>query len=382
MSAPDGTPDRPDDDTPDPAAGFPAVTRRTALAVGVPTVAALVGLTALTAPRPARLGEPTGDEALTSAITGQLDGHRHVAVAYLDGSGQTRFGGFGADESTEFEIGSATKTFTGALMAEGIARGEVTAETTVEEILGDEAADSAIADVTLAELATHTSGMPRLGGATLGASLAGTFLRKDPYAGRDADQVIADALATTPSGRGEYAYSNIGAALEGQLLARAAGTDYGSLLAERVLDPLGLAGTYLPLTEAGMREGAPRGHTATGLGSAAWTLDGSAPAGGLRSTAADLAVYLQGTLDGSAPGADAATEVLFEGSTTSRNGMNWFHQDVGDGVWVTFHNGQTGGFASFLGFVPETGRGIVLLTDTARSIDTLGVRVLTGEVAL
>lgn len=382
MSAPDGTPDRPDDDTPDPAAGFPAVTRRTALAVGVPTVAALVGLTALTAPRPARLGEPTGDEALTSAIAGQLDGHRHVAVAYLDGSGQARFGGFGADESTEFEIGSATKTFTGALMAEGIARGEVTGNTTVEEILGDEATGSAIADVTLAELATHTSGMPRLGGATLGASLAGTFLRKDPYAGRDADQVIADALATTPSGRGEYAYSNIGAALEGQLLARAAGTDYGSLLAERVLDPLGLAGTYLPLTEAGLREGAPRGHTATGLGSAAWTLDGSAPAGGLRSTAADLAVYLQGTLDGSAPGADAATEVLFEGSTTSRNGMNWFHQDVGDGVWVTFHNGQTGGFASFLGFVPETGRGIVLLTDTARSIDTLGVRILTGEVAL
>ena len=86
--------------------------------------------------------------------------------------------------------------------------------------------------------------------------------------------------------------------------------------------------------------------------------------------------------DGTAPGAAAASEVLFEDSAESHHAMNWFQQDFGGGAWHTFHNGMTGGFASFVGFTPETGRGIVILTDTARSVDALAIGILTGEVAL
>ena len=102
----------------------------------------------------------------------------------------------------------------------------------------------------------------------------------------------------------------------------------------------------------------------------------------IRSTAADMATYIAGTASGTAPGAAAASEVLFEDGAESRHAMNWFQQDIGDGVWSTFHNGMTGGYAAFAGFVPETGRGIVILTDTARSVDALALEILTGEVAL
>ncbi|WP_422116269.1 serine hydrolase domain-containing protein [Brachybacterium sp. UNK5269] len=356
--------------------------RRTVLAAGVPAVVGLLGLSALTNPRPARLGDPVGDEQLLTALAPHLTQHRRVAVALLDGSGAPRFAGFGADATTEFEIGSLTKTFTGALLAEAVERGEVTVATTVAEVLGEEAAGSEIAEVSFAELATHTSGLPRVALTAIGSSVLATFLRKDPYAGRDAPRVIADALGSTLLERGTYSYSNLGAALEGQLLARAAGTDYASLLTARILEPLGLSATYAPITPEGLRDSATRGHGANGLPQAAWTLDGSAPAGGIRSTAADLATYLAGTLDGSAPGAAAASEILVEGSATSHNAMNWFHQDFGDGTWQVFHNGMTGGYASFAGFTPDTGRGIVILTDTARNVDEIGVGVLTGEVAL
>lgn len=356
--------------------------RRTVLAAGIPAVVGLLGLSTLTNPRPARLGDPVGDEQLLTALAPRLRQHRRVAVAHLDGSGAPRFAGFGAEETTEFEIGSLTKTFTGALLAEAVQRGEVTVATTVAEVLGEEAAGSEVAEVTFAELATHTSGLPRVALSSMGSSVLATFLRKDPYAGRDAQQVIADALGSTLLERGTYSYSNLGAALQGQLLARAAGTDYATLLTERILDPLGLAATYAPITPDELRDSATRGHGANGLPQAAWTLDGSAPAGGIRSTAADLAAYVAATLDGSAPGAAAASEVLVEGSATSRNAMNWFHQDFGDGTWHVFHNGMTGGYASFAGFTPATGRGIVILTDTARNVDEIGVDVLTGKVAL
>ncbi|ASK65971.1 serine hydrolase [Brachybacterium avium] len=374
-------------DTPEnsAASGTPGsrpTSRRTVLTVGIPAVVGILGLSALTNPRPASLGDPRGDQQLTEALAPHLDGHRRVAIAHLDGTGEARFAGFGAGPTDEFEIGSVSKTFAGALLAEAITRGEVTTGTTVAEVLGEEAQGSEIADVTLAELATHTSGLPRLASSGLAGTVLAAFLRKDPYAGRDASQVISDALDSTLSQRGSFAYSNLGVALQGQLLARAAGTEYAELLAQRVLEPLGLEGTYAPVTSGNLRESATRGRGRSGLPQAPWTMNGSAPAGGIRSTAADLATYLTGTLDGSAPGAAAASEILVESSATRRHGMNWFQEDFGDGTWHTFHNGMTGGFAAFVGFTPETGRGIVILTDTARSVDALAVDILTGEVAL
>ena len=366
-----------------PAHTPPRPARRTVLAAGVPGAAAVIGLTALTGPRPARLADPTGDPQLTTALAPHLAGHRHVAVAVLDGSGTTRFGGFGATATREFEIGSVTKTFTGALLAEAVARGEATVDTTVAEVLGAQADASAIADVTFAELTTHTSGLPRLSPDMMLAGWLATLRRKDPYAGRDGDDVIEAALATTPSGRGERSYSNFGVALQGQLLARLADTDYATLLARRVLEPLDLGDTYAPITPAGLRADAPHGHTPTGLRAAPWTMGGSAPAGGIRSTSRDLATYLAAVADGSAPGAAAATEVLLKGEDGERTSMNWFHEDfAGDGSRITWHNGMTGGFAAFVGFDPADGRGIAVLTDTARSVDELGVGVLTGEVVL
>lgn len=361
--------------------------RRTVLTAAVPAAAAVVGLTALTAPRPASLGAPAGDEELAAALAPHLGGHRRVAAILVE-DGQSRLAGFGTGEgaeleSSEFEIGSVSKTFTGALLAVAVERGELATETTVAEVLGAEAEGSAIADVILAELATHSSGLPRLASAAAGggSTLAG-LLRKDPYRGRDAQQVIADALDETPSGRGEHAYSNLAVALEGQLLATAASTDYAALLTERILEPLGMTSTYAPVTVGNLRETARRGHGASGLRQGMWTMDGSAPAGGIRSTPADMTRYLTAMIDGSAPGAAAATEVLFEESGTSSTAMNWFLEDFGTGQPITWHNGMTGGYASFVGWDPSSGRGLALFSDTARSLDELAVGVLTGEVAL
>ena len=397
----------PDDESPDPRIGIPGSpfadrsgqpaqavpaprrrrpSRRIVLTAAMPAAAAVVGLTALTAPRPASLGEPAGDEQLTDALAPHLGGHRRVAAILVE-DGQARVAGFGTGEGaelegSEFEIGSVSKTFTGALLAVAVERGELATDTTVAELLGTEAEGSAIADVTLAELATHSSGLPRLASATAGEAIVAGLLRKDPYRGRDAQQVIADALDETPSGRGEHAYSNLAVALEGQLLATAASTDYAALLTERILEPLGMTSTYAPVTVGNLRETARRGHGASGLRQGMWTMDGSAPAGGIRSTPADMTRYLTAMIDGSAPGAAAATEVLFEESGTSSTAMNWFLEDFGSGQPITWHNGMTGGYASFVGWDPSSGRGLALFSDTARSLDELAVGVLTGEVAL
>lgn len=377
----DGTADAPrtGDSGPAPDPADP-VSRRSALTIGGVGLAAVLGTGALALPLPRSLGEITGDEALAEAVRDHLDGHSRVAVTLIDTDGSIRFAGFGVEETTEFEIGSVSKGFTGNLLALGIEKDGLRLDTTVEEVLGERANGSAIADVTLQELATHTAGLPP---ATPSAALGGTWrhmLRKDPHGFQDVDDVIEGALGLEPSDRGEPAYSNLGVGLLGQLLALAAGTDYVSLLRERILDPLDMGSTYVPVTPEGLRDSAVRGHTRQGHRSGHWTLGGVAPAGGIRSTPADMTVFLTGMIDGSAPGASAATEVLFEEPDENR-AMCWIQLLRDDQPTIHWHNGMTGGFASFCGWIPETGRGVMLMSATALSLDELAIGLLTEEVS-
>lgn len=366
-----------------PASGAPDIvrpSRRTVLGVGAVSAVALLGTGALAGPRPARLGAPTGDQDLASELADHLTGQRTVACALIDGD-DVRFAGFGADEHREFEVGSATKTFTAALVMDAVRRGELDLEATVQDVLGASAKGSAIADVTVRELANHTSGIPSLPGPVLAKNLWRTPLHRDPYAGVSAQEVVDLAVDATPVSRGSVAYSNHGVALEGQLVAHAAGASWQDLLAERVLTPMDLAATRAPITASRLGAHAPTGFTRTGHRSAAWTMDGFAPAGGVRSTAADMVAWVRSMMDGSNPGADGIRPTAQQDETTSV-GVNWFTTTLAGGGSAVWHNGETGGFHSFCGFSPEAERGWVLLSDTADSgTDDLAFRILGGEVA-
>ena len=131
---------------------------RSGLAVAVALAAAVALVGVLARPSPPSLSTlVTGDATLAARarplLPGALD---RVSVAVVDGAAVT-YAGFGADEHTEYEIGSITKTFTASLLADAIRRGEVTADTKVGALLP--LGGAPIADVTLEELASHRSGL-------------------------------------------------------------------------------------------------------------------------------------------------------------------------------------------------------------------------------
>lgn len=350
--------------------------RYTVVALTLATIVALLGV--LARPNPPSLSTVVaGDAALAARARPLLQGALDkVSIAVIDGSTVT-YAHFGANEHTEYEIGSLTKTFTALLLADSIRRGEVTADTTAGALLPLDGAP--IASVTLAELASHRSGL-----SAQGMQLDDTipfvlrYLRhQDPFV-QDLDGVLAIARKATLTNRGGVVYSNLGVALLGHALAAAAQTDYEQLVQERLIAPLGMAETSFPLRAENLLTDAPTGYSATGIAEAPWTINGWAPAGGARSTPADMVRYAQALLDGSAPGIDALTPRWEFGE--QKIGYVWTAQ-VYQGHTVTFKNGLTAGFTSKLILDRANHRAVIVLSNTAAQVDLAANRLLVGEQA-
>lgn len=351
---------------------------RIAVALTLAGLVALLGV--LARPNPPSLSTAvTGNGELAAQarplLAGALD---QVSLAVIDDDSVT-YAGFGADEHTEYEIGSLTKTMTAMLLADAIERGEVTADTKIGALLP--LAGAPVADVTLAELASHRSGLSAQG--MQGADTALFLLRylghRNPFI-HDVDGLLTIARKAPLATRGEFVYSNLGAALLGQGLAAAAQTDYAQLVRARVFAPLGMAASSLPLTVTELPAGAPTGYSATGYAEAPWAINGWAPAGGTRSTTADMVRYAQALLDGTAPGMDALTPHWGIDELRLQVGYAWIVQDY-QGHTLTYSNGLTGGFVSKVILDRDHQRAVVILSNTAASVDTAAKTLLLGENA-
>ena len=341
--------------------------------VAVVLAASVALLGVLARPQPPSLSTAvTGDAALAATarplLAGALD---RVSIAVIDGDSVT-YAHFGADGDTVYEIGSITKTFTSLLLADAIARGEVAAETTVGTLLPLGGAPAAA--VTLAELASHRSGLPRTAPATIAENLL-LLTSRDPYI-QDVDGVIALARDARLHERGRCEYSNLGTALLGQALAAASSLDYARLVQERIFGPLGMATSSVPVTAENLPDDAPTGYSMGGQHAPPWTLNGAAPGGGIRSTATDMARYARALLDGTAPGMAALTP-RWDAGHGSRIGYAWNTDEVA-GRTVTSHGGATAGFCAAIAVDRANQRAVIILSNTRVPVERAALALLVG----
>ncbi|MEN8706782.1 MAG: serine hydrolase domain-containing protein [Nocardioides marinisabuli] len=307
-----------------------------------------------------------------------------VGVRERDGStrvvGRAREGAV-PDGRSLHEIGSVTKTFTSLLLADGAVRGEWSLDTPVRDLLpsGTRVPARDGVEITLAHLATHTSGLPSLPVPAVRGSV--DMLRgRDPYRDLTPEgllEALGRARLRRTPGSGTVHYSNLGVGVLGQALAHATGTSYGDLVQQRVCAPLGLVDTATDdrLSDEQRSRLVP-GHRRRSAPAAPWPLAGMPGAGGLRSTVDDLLVYLEAQLDpGSTPLGEAVRLTQQPRVTRGQTiGLGWLRHDRPDHLW--WHNGGTGGYRSFAGFVPAEGVAVVVLSNHARSVDPLALRRL------
>ena len=333
-----------------------------------------------------QLPEPGDEFALSDSvkktIRENVDNGKHQAlfVGLIDG-GAVDFYHYGTiakgentiDENTLFEIGSVTKVFTTLLLADMVEKGEISLDDPIDKFLPEDVVTPSKngKKITLMDLATHTSGLPRF---------PDDFPILDPDAMSEYDRdEMYDYLSTVEISReigSQYEYSNMGVSLLGHIISLHAGQSYEELVTEKILEKFGMKNTCIKQCD-NLRDNFAKPHLFGEQVSELNLSEDMVGAGEIRSSGRDMLVFLSNAMGLK----ESSLKESFETSQTIIHkvddnlsiGLGWHITQNEDGRKIIWHNGATNGYASIIGFDPEIGQGVVVLTNSMMFVDDIAI---------
>jgi CubicO group peptidase (beta-lactamase class C family) len=315
-------------------------------------------------------------QAEAGMVIGLLDhrGIRVFAEGKLDNGTNRR-----VDGNTVFEIGSVTKVFTVLMLLDAVRRGELSLDDPLAKHLPEQVRVPAFngKEITLLNLAVQDSGLPFFPD-NLGPRPVSDLTLDEIKQYSDAytlDQMYAflgsHKLSMAPGARFEY--SNVGMALLGHAIERRTGSDFETLLADRICRPLEMSDTCITPSEE-MQVRLARGHLADGARAEHWRLKAMASSGAMLSTANDLLRFLSANLHFTQTPLAAQLEAMqvnrHSGSPVLGNtAMPWVDERVyhPPGSELLGHAGGGYGTIAFIAFDKRKRRGVVVLTNQMKT---------------
>jgi CubicO group peptidase (beta-lactamase class C family) len=306
-----------------------------------------------------------------------------LMVGLLLPDGSTRFFGYGTTEEgggevpgpdTLFAVGSLSKGFLGGVTAKLVQEGRLSWSDTLSVLLPPETPLSPdAARISVEQLATHTSGLPRQpeNPITLIYFTEYLFTGDNFYRNLTRDRVL-DYLGdfSAPDTLAPH-YSNVGYGILGYALERRTGQSVDALLAQEITGPLGLSHTgYTPENLPGFAARA-RGHAgdqpkfvSRGEPVPDWHMtDIMRGSAALYSTARDLLAFAAAHLrrDGSALSTALADNLRIRyPRPRDAAAVAWIADDVDD-VRITYQIGVIAGYSSYLAIDQADGTAVVVL---------------------
>ncbi|MCP4412682.1 MAG: beta-lactamase family protein [Gammaproteobacteria bacterium] len=344
----------------------------------------------------------TGDlqiEVDDLAIPMVKNGHTPgVLVAVLTADGEQRFFSYGvADKITRtslnaetlFPVGSLSKGYLGAITSMMVSKNQLAWDDTLESLLpeGTKLSDDA-KKITLTQLATHTSGLPRqpMTFETLTYFIEYEFTGNSFYHHFDLDYILEYMADYSAPGEMNPQYSNIGYGLLSYIVELRSGKSLEQLLNEMILLPLNLTMTgYDPdkITQISNRATGYAGDhpmfMLRGSEVPNWEftniMKGSAA---IHTTARDLLLFAQAHFCND--GSDYCSVLLDTlriryPQEKEAAAIAWI-EDTINNFHITYQIGLVAGFTSYIGLDLENKNAVVVLQNSFNWGNDLGHRLL------
>jgi len=290
--------------------------------------------------------------------------------SYIYNFGETQKGNKQTpDANTIYEIGSATKVFTTALLTIMEHQNLLTYEDTIGQYFSE-----LRQPVTLLDLANHSSGFPRLPH-NFGSREQDTNQPYAYYTRKDLLFFLEKYVLAKPSGE-NYAYSHTGYALLTEIIEEAGGANFDKLLKKYLFNQLEMNDTRTILNDEQQIRLA-QGNSLAGE-VPAWKFSSFEGALGLKSTVNDLLKFLTMHLEN-----DNELNDILQKNFERQHASN-FRSDTYSGLgWhiqsprrrapdVYIHVGATHGCYAFIALAPHSHTAVVVLSNSKKSISNIG----------
>lgn len=299
-----------------------------------------------------------------------------VAVA-VRMDGKTSFFSYGMADNAQnrsvtpdsiFNLGSVGKAFATTLLAQAVKQGELSLDDPVSKYVTELQSGGDIRRITLEQLASHTSGLPRV------PQQYETW-HKGRYTWPDFVRFLNSWKAGPNHEPGQqYLYSNAAMVLLRVALERRFNTRFAALMHERLTGPLGMTSTALPLPRdllgRAVQGYGPQGRAIgrPGMEGGTFQWPGS---GQIYSSSRDMATFLAanlGELPDHGPIENAmafAHQPVFTVNPHLKLGLAWQNVPAGD-FTIIDKNGGLNNTSTYIGFAPQRKLGIVILVNRGK----------------
>lgn len=312
-----------------------------------------------------------------------------VSLAYLEGDKVSYFNygkteienGKEVNQNTVYEIGSISKVFTTILLADEVLKGNMKLSDPISMYLPKSVTVPQIDGkvITLKDLATHSSGLPRMPDNFNPADYNNPFA---DYTVKLLYEFLSNYKLTRDIGV-QYEYSNLGMGLLGHFLELQTGETYENLVLNRIAKPLEMNSTGITITDA-VRQELAYGHNEQLEVVSNWDIPTLAGAGAIRSTTSDMVKFIKANISSNNSSLNKAMKLSHEIAFSMENqnfniALGWHFANDNSIIW---HNGGTGGYRAFAGFLINSNRGVVVLTNSVSSVDAIGLKLLDTPINL
>ena len=310
-----------------------------------------------------------------------------LAIGIIRNNGEARTWGYGytnavngykIDGETLFALGSVSKGVTGEVVAGLVAKGQLKWDDKLSDLLPKNIVLSDDAkNITLLQLATHTSGLPRQ---NMTKDMLESFLKylytgDNFYHELDSDDVLNDLSSFKKPQVLVPQYSNLGYALLGYILKLKTGEDIQQLAYDFIFDSLKMGNTSFygsklkayPYRAIGHAGDQPK-FIRRGEVVPDWSFNKNmVAAASLYSNVDDLLKYLRAHIDNSQPGELSAaiqvTEKVYYPRQIEAANIAWV-TDTKSNQKMTYQVGYIGGYSSYIGFDKKHKNAVVVLQNT------------------